>query len=93
MSEKKKDSTMWFKIIINEFAFRDTTEYNNCLSRTNILCALKHKIVLYTRAKRREVLKVYEASSRKFFKFRGSEVPFHVFFAGHFQKYEVKCNS
>ena len=29
---------MWFKIIINEFAFRETTEQNNCLSRTNNLC-------------------------------------------------------
>ena len=57
---------MWFKIIINEFAFRDTTEYNNCLSRTNILCALKHKIVLYTRAKRREVLKVYRPPPENF---------------------------
>ena len=79
---------MWFKIIINEFACRDNTEYNNCLSRTNILCALKHKIVLCTKAKRREVLKVW-----KFFKFRSSEVPFHVFFGGHFQKYEEKRNS
>ena len=44
---KKKDSSMWFKIIINEFVFRDTTEYIYCLSRTNILCTEAQKVFIY----------------------------------------------